>query len=102
MNYNYKRLSITLSRNHDKLLRNIKESGYFPTISEIIRYCISYTAPKLLREIEGLKDLIENGDTFNVIKKLKEFGYIIHRNRQPTKKIPILSINHNGENIPIQ
>ena len=102
MSYSKNIITISFSENHAKLLRSLKKDGYFPSMGSVVRYCINYTIPKLLPKIKQLDTFIENHDVIDVIKTLKEFGYIIHRGNQPRKEIPMLSINQNGENIPLQ
>lgn len=95
-------IGVSLTDNHKKLLGMLKDNGYFPSMASVIRYCINYATPKLLKEIKELNIAIEKNDVLNIITKLKEFGYVIHKGNQATKAIPIISITNNGVNIPIQ
>lgn len=93
---------ISLTEKHDKMVRKLKASGYFPSLSAVIRYCINYALPKLIKEVREFDDFIEEDNMVDMLKKLKEFGYIIRRGNQPVKKIPIISVLNKGINEVIQ
>lgn len=102
MSYNHNIISIEFPRTQAKLFRSLKKDGYFPSLGSIVRYCINYSIPRLLSEIRALNNYIENNNHYHIIKTLQKFGYIIHKGSQATKKIPMLSINHDGVNTPVQ
>jgi len=95
-------VSYSISSQHDKLFQELKKSGYFPSKSAVVRYCINHTTIKLITDLRQLNEYIKNNEIVNVLNKLREFGYVIYRGKQKRKHIPILTVNHNNINEVIQ
>ena len=95
-------VTFSISKQHDLLFQELKEKGYFPSKSAVVRYCINHTTVKLMSDIKELTEYIKNSEIFNILNKLRDFGYIIYRGKQKKKHIPILSILHNNTNEVIQ
>lgn len=94
--------SVTIPEKQLKLFRELKENGYFPSVSAIIRFCINLSLPRLIKEIKQLDYHIRNGNQFDIIKTLQSFGFTISKNRQTILTKPILSMIINGKSEVIQ
>ena len=98
MTRNTKTITISVSILQNKLLIKAKQCGYFPSKSEAVRFCLNNSLQTLMNEMDLLNDYIKEKDLSNVLKLLKKHGYIIHPNKQHSRKIPLGNIFHNSNN----
>lgn len=94
-----KNISFCLSQKYYTLFKKIKNIGYFPSISSIIRYCIEQQIDTLINNINKINNAIKNNNLPKILKYLKQNGYIIYQNSQKWKHIPLGNIFHKSNNI---
>ena len=99
MSVRQKNLSISLAQLQYDLLKDIKNKGYFPSMSQIVRHCINHSIDYLLKNINKINNAIKKNNLPKVLKYLKANGYIIRQNSQKWKHIPLGNIFHNSHNI---
>lgn len=102
MDIPYKAVSLVITKPQHAVIIKIKDLGYFPSKSAIIRRCLNIGLPKILKHAIELNSYIQNNDLISVFDYLKENGFTIHKGLQPRKTKPIVSTYINGKNMVIQ
>lgn len=97
-----KGISLMMSKKHYDIMTKLKYQHFYPSISAIIRDALRIALPEILKSTTEVKDFIDNNDITNVLKYVKEHGYIIYNAKQPRKHIPLGNIYYNSHNEVIQ
>ncbi len=94
--------SFTMLKEKHAIITKLKDLGYFPSNSRVIRRCIDIGLPKILREANEITKHIQNNDLISVFDYLKENGFTIYKGIQKKKVKPIVSVLINDKIEAIQ